>query len=187
MTNRTKIGIIFAVVVIAILGYGYLSQGNGQDVPAAQSTEKSGKQVQEYPAAPDFTLNDLDGKAVSLSEYRGKVVVIDFWATWCPPCRKGIPDFVEMQEEYGRDKFIVLGINLDQGTPDKVLPMVKDFAQNYKINYPVLMHDQSIVFAYGGIQSIPTTFIVDQNGKVRQGVVGYRPKEYFRNIIEALL
>jgi len=132
-------------------------------------------------------LNDLDGDPISLSDYRGKVVVIDFWATWCPPCRKGIPDFVELQEKYGDDNFVILGVNLDQGAPDKVLPMVRGFAEDYNINYPVLMHDMGIVSAYGGIQSIPTTFVVDREGKVRQGVVGYRPKDYFTNIIDTLL
>ncbi len=187
MTNRTKLSLIFAFVLIAIFGYGYYSQSNGKEIPTKASSNKPEQQQREYPQAPEFTLYDLNGASVSLADYRGKVVIIDFWATWCPPCRKGIPDFVELQEEYGDDKFVILGVNLDQGTPDRVLPMVKDFAENYMINYPVLMHDQSIVVAYGGIQSIPTTFVVDREGKVRQGVVGYRPKEYFKNIIDTIL
>ena len=182
MTNRTKIGIAFAVAVIAILGYGYLSQSSTQEVAAAEPAGDSGKVEKEYPQAPDFTLND----AVSLADYRGKVVIIDFWATWCPPCRKGIPDFVSLQKEFGDDKLVILGVNLDQGRPDQIVPMVRQFADNYNINYPVLMHDFKIVNAYGGIESIPTTFVVDKNGRVRQGVVGYHPITFFREIVSSL-
>ena len=125
--------------------------------------------------------------ARALGQSCAKVVVLDFWATWCPPCRKGIPDFVEMQEKYGEDGFVIIGINLDQGEAKEVVPMVADFAKNYKINYPIVIHDQEIVYAYGGIRSIPTTFILDKEGKVRQGVQGYRPKSFFTNIIDPLL
>ncbi len=187
MTNRTKIGIIFAVVVIAVLTYGYLDQGGSAEPVVNKAAANSQDMDQQHPLAPDFTLNNLDGDAVSLSDYRGKVVIIDFWATWCPPCRKGIPDFVEMQKNYGDEKLVILGVNLDQGAPEQVLPMVKEFADDFKINYPVLMHNMEIVGAYGGIQSIPTTFIVDKEGKVRQGVIGYRPKNYFTSIIDTLL
>jgi len=90
-----------------------------------------------------------------------------------------------MQDEYGEDKFVVLGINLDQG--EDVTGMVKDFADNYKINYPVLIHNQEIVYAYGGIRNIPTTFVLDKEGKVRQGVQGYHPKTFFKEVIDPLL
>jgi thiol-disulfide isomerase/thioredoxin len=186
MTNKTKIGIVFAVAVIAIMGYGYLSQNGSQEVAAATPAGDNGQPEKQYPQAPDFTLNDLDGNAVSLTDFRGKVVIIDFWATWCPPCRKGIPDFVDLQKEFGDGKLVVLGVNLDQGRPDQIVPMVRQFADNYKINYPVLMHDFNIVNAYGGIESIPTTFVVDKDGRVRQGVVGYHPITFFREIVSSL-
>ena len=187
MTNRTKISIIFAVLVVAALTYGYLDQGKETTGGMEPKGKAAAAQDRQYPDAPEFTLSDLDGDQVSLSDYRGKVVVIDFWATWCPPCRKGIPDFVELQKAYGEDKLVILGVNLDQGAPAQVMNMVRDFTDNYNINYPVLLHDMAIVGAYGGIQSIPTTFVVDQEGKVRQGVVGYRPKDYFKSIIDSLL
>ena len=182
-----------AFFIIVAVGYGFFSSGEqsepvvqtAQKAQATQTAAQTTTEEQQYPQAPDFSLTDLEGNKVSLSDYRGKVVVLDFWATWCPPCRKGIPDFVEMQQEYGEDKFVVLGINLDRG--QDVGPMVEEFAKNYNINYPVLYHNQQIVMAYGGIQSIPTTFVVDQNGKVRQGVVGYRPKEFFKGVIDPLL
>jgi cytochrome c biogenesis protein CcmG/thiol:disulfide interchange protein DsbE len=193
MTNKTKFSLIVAFLVILAVGYGLFSESNHAEPVVSsekaqtsrQTSAQSGDNTQQYPQAPDFSLSDLEGKKVSLSDYRGKVVVLDFWATWCPPCRKGIPDFVEMQQEYGKDNFVVLGINLDRG--DNVSPLVEEFAKNYEINYPVLYHNQQIVMAYGGIQSIPTTFVIDQEGKVRQGVVGYRPKEFFKGVIDPLL
>jgi cytochrome c biogenesis protein CcmG/thiol:disulfide interchange protein DsbE len=193
MTNKTKFSLIVVFLLIAAVGYGLFSPGNNSEPvvrsentqTARQTSAQASDSDEQYPVAPDFSLSDLDGNKVSLSDHRGKVVVLDFWATWCPPCRKGIPDFVEMQNEYGKDNFIVLGINLDRG--DDVGSMVEEFAKNYNINYPVLYHNPQIVMAYGGIQSIPTTFVIDQEGKVRQGVVGYRPKEFFKGVIDPLL
>jgi thiol-disulfide isomerase/thioredoxin len=111
------------------------------------------------------------------------VVLIDFWATWCPPCRKGIPELVEMQKKYGSEKFIVLGISVDQDDENKV----RDFARNFQINYPVLFYTPEVIDAYGGIEAIPTTFVVDKQGKVRQWVQGYRPKEFFIKLIDSLM
>ena len=194
MTNKTKFSLIVAFMLIVAVTYGFFSNGDNTEpvvnnVKKTSNTQPSQKvsNEEQYPQAPDFALKDLDGNEVKLSDYRGKVVVLDFWATWCPPCRKGIPDFVEMQEKYGEDGFVIIGINLDQGEAKEVVPMVADFAKNYKINYPIVIHDQEIVYAYGGIRSIPTTFILDKEGKVRQGVQGYRPKSFFTNIIDPLL
>jgi thiol-disulfide isomerase/thioredoxin len=154
-------------------------------VAAGYQSERSSVNQQEkaYPPAPDFSLKDLNGKNIRLSEQKGKVVLIDFWATWCPPCRKGIPELIEMQQEYGRDKFVVLGINLDQ----EDAKVVKDFAENYRINYPVLFYTPEVIAAYGGIEAIPTSFLVDKEGNVRQWVQGYRPKAFFTRLIDSLL
>lgn len=176
--------------MIVAVTYGFFSTGETTQPVVEKSNTTShtpSEQDNKHPQAPDFTLKDLDGNDIKLSDYKGKVVVLDFWATWCPPCRKGIPDFVEMQKKYGEDKFVVLGINLDQGSAAEVIPMVTDFAENYKINYPIVIHNQEVVYAYGGIRSIPTTFVLDKEGKVRQGVQGYRPMSFFTEIIDPLL
>lgn len=133
-------------------------------------------------AAP-WTLKDLDGKEVSLSDFEGKVVIIDFWATWCPPCRKGIPELVELQEKYGAKGLSIVGISLDQGG---VAP-VRKFAEEYKINYPVVMGDEDVVSAYGNIQAIPTAFVIDRKGKIVDKHVGYADKAYFEKMIQPLL
>lgn len=194
MTNKTKFSLIVAFMLIVAVTYGFFSNGDNPEPVVNNAKNTSNTQLaqkvsneKQYPQAPDFTLKDLEGNEVKLSDYRGKVVILDFWATWCPPCRKGIPDFVEMQEQYGDDGFVIIGINLDQGEAKEVVPMVSDFAKNYKINYPIVIHDQEIISAYGGIRSIPTTFVLDKEGKVRQGVQGYRPKSFFTNIIDPLL
>ena len=133
--------------------------------------------------APAFTLQDLNGKNVSLADFRGKVVVLDFWATWCPPCVKEIPHFVELHEQY-KDKGVeIVGISLDQAG----VSVVKAFVQKYQINYPILMTDGKVDKAFGGILGIPTTFVIDSVGNIRQKYVGYRDKAVFETDIKTLL
>ena len=182
MTGRTKISIILSIVMIAALGYGFLTE-NPSDNVVSQEQEKEKTDKQEYYEAPDFTLQNLDGEMVSLSDHRGKVVFINFWATWCGPCRQEVPAFVELQEEYGRDKLIILGISLDQGD----LSVVRDFSEQYKINYEILYGTPQVVAEYGGIRSIPTTFVIDAEGRLRDGRVGFPGKDIFKNVIEAIM
>jgi cytochrome c biogenesis protein CcmG/thiol:disulfide interchange protein DsbE len=183
MSNRFWLGILVVIIIIAGIGYSYLF-GNGKESTAKLVVQEEQKnEDQKYPLAPDFNLKDLDGNSVRLSDFRGKIVIIDFWATWCPPCRKGIPEFVELQEEYGNDKLVVLGLNMDQGD----LSVVPKFADDYKINYPILYVTPQVVADYGGIRGIPTTFVIDKEGYVRHGVQGYQPKESFIQVIEILL
>jgi len=133
--------------------------------------------------APDFKLEKVGGGMAKLSEYKGKIIILDFWATWCPPCRKEIPDFVELQKEYGDKGLVILGISLDQN-PKKALP---PFMKKYKINYPILLTDGKVDKAYGGVSGIPTTFIIDQKGAIYKQYVGFRPKQVFESDIKALL
>ena len=134
-------------------------------------------------AAPSFTLQDLNSKQVSLSDFKGKVVILDFWATWCPPCVKEIPHFVELYEQYKGEKFTIVGISLDR----QGVSVVKPFVQKYQVNYPILMTDGQVDKAYGGIASIPTTFIIDSAGNIRHKYIGYRDKAVFETDIKALL
>lgn len=131
--------------------------------------------------APDFTLEDLNGKAVKLSEFKGKVIMLDFFASWCPPCRQEIPDFVELQKSYGTDSFSTIGVSLTD------LNDTKSFANNMGINYPILIDDGSASAIYGPIRSIPTTFVIDKNFKIAKMYIGYRSKDIFENDIKELL
>lgn len=181
--SRIYTGIFFAVVLLLFVfnNFDYLFGGpepNGpyppNYVPAAQ---------QKSAMAPDFTLKTPEGRDVKLSSYKGKVVIIDFWATWCPPCRKGIPDLVELKKKYGKKGFEVIGISVDRDTKNEVVPFIK----NYGINYPVVFYNDNVVRDYGGIQSIPTSFVIDKQGKVVASYVGLREKAVYEEIIEKLL
>jgi cytochrome c biogenesis protein CcmG/thiol:disulfide interchange protein DsbE len=186
MTGRTRIGIIAAIVVLGILGYGYLSDSSATLLADEQSKKGNNEESQEEPKkfeAPDFTLKNIDGEEVSLSDYKGKIVFINFWATWCPPCREEVPAFVELQEEFGKDTLVILGISLDQGD----LSVVPKFAKDYNINYEVLYGDANVVRKYGGITGIPTTFIVDRDGYIRDGKQGFPGKDYFTQAIKYLM
>lgn len=132
--------------------------------------------------APDFTLKSVTGKTIKLSAYRGKVVILDFWATWCPPCRAEIPDYIKLYSEYRKDGFQMLGISVDQGG----LAVVKPFMKKYEVNYPVVLATNNVIEAYGGIDAIPTTFVINKQGKIVDRFVGYRPISEFRNLIEKL-
>lgn len=133
--------------------------------------------------APEFSLKSVDGKIVKLSDYKGKVVIIDFWATWCPPCRRGIPDLVAIQNEF-TDKVVIVGISLDR---EKTIKDVPGFVKDYGINYPIVYGDDKVVISYGGIQSIPTSFVVDKTGNVADMHVGLVSKETYTNKIKELL
>lgn len=132
--------------------------------------------------APDFKLKLTNGKDIKLSDYKGKIVIIDFWATWCPPCRKGIPDLIDIQKRYDK-KLVVIGISLDNETKDDVVP----FINKYGINYPVAYGNMEVVQAYGNIQAIPTSFIIDQKGNIVDTHVGLVDKLVYVNKIEELL
>ncbi|MFA3782259.1 peroxiredoxin family protein [Melioribacteraceae bacterium 4301-Me] len=133
--------------------------------------------------APDFTLPTTDGKTLKLSDFKGKVVIIDFWATWCPPCRKGIPDLIELKKKFGKKGLEIIGVSVDQDTKDQVVPFIKQ----YGINYPVVYGNNNVYRAYGGIEAIPTTFVIDKTGKIVASYQGLMPKSVYENHISKLL
>jgi cytochrome c biogenesis protein CcmG/thiol:disulfide interchange protein DsbE len=112
--------------------------------------------------AANFSLKSADGTSYELSKYKGKVVIVNFWATWCGPCRKEIPDFIEAYKKHKDKGLEIIGISLDQDGWARVTPYVK----KSNINYPIVLGDEKVVENYGGIEAIPTTFIVDKNGNI---------------------
>lgn len=131
--------------------------------------------------APEFSLKDINGKTVSITDFNGKVVILDFFASWCPPCRQEVPDFIELQKTYGDKGFAMLGVAL------VTVEEAKDFADKAGINYPVLVDDGKVSNLYGPIRSIPTTFVLDKLGKIVKMYIGFRPKADFENDIKELL
>ena len=134
-------------------------------------------------AAPDFSVKSLDGQMLKPSSMKGKVVLLDFWATWCPPCREEIPHFKELYTQY-KDKGVqIIGLALDEDGEASVRP----FAQQNQINYPLGIATQEIVSSFGGIRGIPTTYILDKQGNIAKKWVGYQDKAVFEKEIQTLL
>ena len=157
-----------ALLLIGLIGVG-----------CSASAQQGGAR---QPAA-DFNLQGLDGRPIRFSALKGKVVLLDFWATWCPPCRAEIPHFKELYTAYKGKGLEIIGASLDQGGPK----MVRSFIREQGVNYPMVMADAQLAEAYGGIRGIPTTFLIDKQGKIAQRYVGYQAKEVFEQQILALL
>ncbi|MFZ0800385.1 MAG: TlpA disulfide reductase family protein [Terriglobales bacterium] len=133
--------------------------------------------------APDFSLTELSTRRTfRLSDYRGKVVLLDFWATWCDPCKQEIPHFVAMQNQYASQGLQVLGISMDDDEPP-----VRDFQQQFKMNYPVALGNPKLADQYGGILGLPITFLIDRQGRIVARHVGATDASVFEAEIKKLL
>lgn len=133
--------------------------------------------------APDFLLTSLDGRSKKLSDYRGKVVLLNFWATWCAPCRVEMPTLVDLYNKYHAQGLEIVGVSLDDGRQERVARFVSEM----KINYPILLGNQSVADLYGGGRLLPQTVFITRNGDILQTMIGMRDRKEFEAAIEQLL
>jgi len=149
----------------------------GEKAGASESSEKAAVST-----APDFTVSALDGRTIKLSSLKGKVVLIDFWATWCGPCVYEIPGFIKLYDKYNERGLEIIGLSVDRDRK-----AVVDFAEKRGVNYPIAFADGEIQENYGGIRAIPVTVFVDREGRIAKSVVGARDEAFFENEIIKLL
>lgn len=169
-SQRYFIAGILLVALVVGLGGIVRQMRQADDRPAADTTAAEPVTVRFFrdpKPAPSFTVTTIDGKTISMDSLRGKVVLVNFWATWCPPCRAEIPDLVALQKKYA-DKVVVLGLSEDEGSPDGV----RRFAEQFEINYPIAMVTPEIQKFFPGVNGLPTTFVIDPQGRTVQKHVG---------------
>lgn len=133
---------------------------------------------------PDFSVNDLQGRPVSSSDLRGKVVLIDFWATWCGPCKKEMPGYQQLLNRYGAQGFVVIGFKFDtmKDTEDPIL-----FAKRLRVRYPLVVATDAIRQKFGDIKGLPTTLLYDRNGILRNKVIGFEYSSTFEDYLKQVL
>ncbi|MFC1729050.1 TlpA disulfide reductase family protein [candidate division KSB1 bacterium] len=185
VTIKTSKISLFLIIPGLLLFFACGQAGDGQ---SGADMQNSSAQMTAPSNALNFTLNDIHGQPFDLNTLKGKVLIIDFWDTWCPPCKKGIPEFIELKERYGEEDFEIVGIAFGRDG----VGAVRDFAEEYKMNYPVLVADSREILTklfevYGYIEAIPTAFIIDKNGSIKQRFVGYNPISVFEGQIKPLM
>ena len=169
-----------ALVVVAIVAAGMLFIGFHM---ARRSTPGGMPRITKSAPAPDFTLQSLDGKNVRLSDLRGKAVLLNFWATWCGPCKIETPWLVEMQDKYGAQGLQVVGVAMDDSGKDEIAKFAKDMG----MNYPVLLGKEAVGDDYGGVPALPESFFISRDGKIVDKIIGLRGKAEIEDSIKKAL
>jgi peroxiredoxin len=176
----TRLRVLIPLAFAAILGVAMITWGAAAPDTVAKGAKKAPAPKKIVPA---FTLKDSDGKTVNLSDYKGKVVLVNFWATWCGPCKVEIPWFADFETRYKSRGFAVVGIAMD----DEGWDAVKPYLAKAKINYRILLGNDNLAEAWGGVESLPSTFIIDQKGNIVRHHEGLVSKEDYEKDIKALL
>lgn len=158
---------VLAVVVIIVVAIGIWEVGYRNRSHPSKGSLNAAPAGVVHSVAPGFVLADLDGQPLDLSNYRGKVVLLDFWATWCAPCRTEIPHFVDLQNRYRDQGLQVIGISMDDGPKP-----VRNFYREFKMNYPVALGTEKVAESYGGVLGLPINFLIGRDGRVATKYVG---------------
>ena len=169
----------FMLVVVALVVAGMLYFGFHQ----ARRTGGGAGVAKKSAAAPDFTLDSLEGKSMRLSDLRGKAVLLNFWATWCGPCKIEMPWFVELQNQYGSQGLQIVGVAMDDASKEDIAK----FAKEMGVNYPVLIGKEAVGDAYGGVPALPESFFIGRDGKIVDKIIGLRGKSEIEDSIKKAL
>ncbi|MBI3189381.1 MAG: TlpA family protein disulfide reductase [Ignavibacteriales bacterium] len=186
------ISIIFVLVLSVLLGVGCSKKEkvkeNAEEANSVASTQNVSEidnvQLREG-IVPNFSFTDANGQTTNFDSFKGKVTLVNFWATWCGPCKVELPDLIALSKEYSDRNVRFIGISTDRGSD--VVEDVRTFVQKSGITYQIVISNDDIESAYGNIHAIPTTFIVDENGKIVESFVGVRSKEYFAQALNKAL
>ncbi|MGB2602434.1 MAG: TlpA disulfide reductase family protein [Candidatus Sulfotelmatobacter sp.] len=173
MKRSPLVLVILAFVVALMLYVGYhKARGAGLTSHLTTST-----------VAPDFTLESLDGRSMRLSDLRGKAVLLNFWATWCGPCKIEMPWFVDFQKQYGSQGLQIVGVAMDDGSKADIAKFAKDMG----VNYPILIGKESVGDQYGGVPALPESFVISRDGKIMDKIIGLRGKAEIEDSIKKAL
>lgn len=164
--------ILILAIVAVLIGAAVLWQKRRGPAPAQIATTAL--------PAPAWKLKDLDGHEIRSDQFKGKVVVLDFWATWCGPCVEEIPGYVAMQKKYGPRGLVIVGVSMDSKGPAHV----KQFALTNGMNYTLVMGDEDVVEAFGNFQAIPTTFLISREGRILNQKTGAAPPEEYEKLVK---
>ena len=172
--RRTILWIVVVIVVVAFVA-------RRTSLRSSLPHDGLSRAVQR-PLAPEFTLPQLNGQQVSLSSYRGRIVLLDFWATWCVPCREETPHFVELQQKYGERGLQVIGVSMD----DSLAP-VRPFVEQFHVNYPIVMGTAKTGEQYGGVLGLPIAFLIDREGHIVSKHIGATDAAVFEKEVVGML
>ncbi len=166
--------VVVAFVVALMLYFGYHQ---------ARRTAAAAPRITQDTIAPDFSLESLDGKTIRLSDLRGKAVLLNFWATWCGPCKIEMPWFVDFQNQYGTQGLQIVGVAMDDASKEDIAKFAKDMG----VNYPILLGKEAVGDEYGGVPALPETFLITRDGKIVDKIVGLRGKAEIEDSIKKAL
>jgi len=178
VVKRDPVVIIVVAMVVTVMlvaGFQVARRNSGHGAPVAASMNGQ--------AAPDFTLETLDGKTMHLSDFKGKGVLLNFWATWCQPCKIEMPWFAELQKQYGPQGLQIVGVAMDDASPKEI----GEFAHDLGVNYPILVGKEEVGNAYGGVQFLPATFYIGRDGKIVDKVFGLKGRGEIEDSIKKAL
>lgn len=173
--NVRAIAVSFGIVILILIGFRAL--------PDSHYRSASADPKQQEKLAPDFELKSVDGRTAKLSDYQGKIVLLNFWATWCAPCRVEMPTLMALYEKYHTQGLEIIGVSMDDGGQERV----GKFVNEMKINYPIFPGNSSVADNYGGLRLLPQTVFISHDGKIVQTVIGMHSRKDFEIIIEQLL